>query len=65
MADALRSAVGAMAVPVGDGRSVATTVSLGFATRQPEECGESLFRRADAALYAAKRDGRDRVILAA
>jgi two-component system, cell cycle response regulator len=65
MADALRSAVGAMAVPLGDGRSVATTVSLGFATRQPEECGESLFRRADAALYAAKRDGRDRVILAA
>ncbi|MGX7708881.1 GGDEF domain-containing protein [Methylobacterium sp. Gmos1] len=65
MADALRGAVGAMAVPVGDDRTIAATVSLGFATRQPEECGESLFRRADAALYAAKRDGRDRVILAA
>ncbi|SFV06349.1 diguanylate cyclase (GGDEF) domain-containing protein [Methylobacterium sp. 174MFSha1.1] len=46
MADALRAAVGAMAVSVGDGRSVAATVSLGFATRQPEEGGESLFRRA-------------------
>ncbi|AWN51449.1 GGDEF domain-containing protein [Methylobacterium sp. 17Sr1-1] len=65
MADALRATVGAMAVSVGDGRTVAATVSLGFATRQPEEDGESLFRRADAALYAAKRDGRDRVILAA
>ncbi len=65
LADTLRAAIGAMAVPVGDGRTITATVSLGFATRQPEEGGESLFRRADAALYAAKRDGRDRVGLAA
>ncbi|AWN48262.1 hypothetical protein DK419_19500 [Methylobacterium terrae] len=65
MADALRAAIGAATVPVGDGRAVAATVSLGFATRRPEEGGGSLFDRADAALYAAKRGGRDRVALAA
>ncbi|MGF3021412.1 GGDEF domain-containing protein [Methylobacterium aquaticum] len=65
MADALRAAVGAMAVPMGDGRAITATVSLGFATRQPEESGDSLFRRADAALYAAKRGGRDRLSRAA
>jgi diguanylate cyclase (GGDEF)-like protein len=37
------------------------TVSIGVATLLPEDVPESLLKRADAALYQAKRDGRDRV----
>jgi diguanylate cyclase (GGDEF)-like protein len=42
---------------------VAVTVSIGVATFPDHgECGDSLFRRADAAVYAAKDLGRDRVV---
>lgn len=39
------------------------TASFGVAERQPGETAEELFRRADNALYDAKRGGRDRVCL--
>ena len=39
----------------------AVTVSIGVARARPEDRPESLVARADAALYAAKRAGRDRV----
>ncbi|WP_337061526.1 sensor domain-containing diguanylate cyclase [Kineococcus sp. G2] len=39
--------------------------SIGFATRSGAEGPEALLRRADEALYAAKRAGRDRVVDAA
>jgi diguanylate cyclase (GGDEF)-like protein len=39
------------------------TVSIGVAVSGPEEGDESLVGRADRALYAAKRDGRDGVAL--
>jgi diguanylate cyclase (GGDEF)-like protein len=42
------------------GRTVQVTTSLGLAMCQPEEAdGAALLRRADAALYEAKRRGRD------
>lgn len=40
------------------------TVSLGCATLLPGESAESLLRRADSALYVAKREGRNRLAMA-
>ena len=40
------------------------TISIGVATLQPAEDASSLYARADAALYAAKAAGRNRVELA-
>ena len=45
------------------GRSIPVTVSVGVAELLGEDDNpESLMRRADQALYAAKRDGRNRVV---
>ncbi len=44
---------------------MAITVSLGVATVRPGEDTEALLRRADAALYRAKADGRNRVAVEA
>ena len=41
-----------------------TTVSIGAATLHDKEDAASLYVRADAALYAAKTSGRDRVVMA-
>jgi diguanylate cyclase (GGDEF)-like protein len=43
----------------------ANTVSIGLAAHQVADDAQALLRRADAALYAAKRHGRDRVELPA
>ncbi len=44
---------------------VSLTVSIGVAEREPGEPYEALFARADAALYASKRSGRNQVTAAA
>ncbi|MCM5679750.1 GGDEF domain-containing protein [Schlegelella sp. S2-27] len=45
-------------------RGLRVTVSIGSAQRQPHEAVEQVLRRADAALYEAKTQGRNRVQLA-
>jgi diguanylate cyclase len=57
LADSLRERVAAESM--GGGHVV--TVSLGVATYHPGDVSASLIERADAALYRAKRGGRDRV----
>lgn len=56
VAERLRGAVAAYPFPGGP-----LTISLGTATLRPGEEGSSLFTRADTALYAAKRAGRNQV----
>jgi diguanylate cyclase (GGDEF)-like protein len=46
------------------GVALALSISVGVATHRPGEGAEELIARADAALYEAKRAGRDRVTLA-
>ncbi|HJU84489.1 MAG TPA: GGDEF domain-containing protein [Holophagaceae bacterium] len=45
-----------------DGHALRVTISLGLAEVQPDEDRESLIRRADALLYQAKHEGRNRVV---
>ncbi len=63
VAERARSAVAAALIAV-EGPTLAVTISLGVAERRGAERREDLVARADAALYAAKEHGRDRVELA-
>jgi diguanylate cyclase (GGDEF)-like protein len=48
-------------VPVDDDHSVRVTASFGVAGLQTTQSGDDLLRAADAALYRAKADGKNRV----
>lgn len=64
LAERLRARCDAMEVPLPDGRSIKATVSIGLA--DASECPiEIALKRADEALYEAKRLGRNRVVLSA
>ena len=62
LAERLREAIGAEVADV-EGTILHITVSLGLAEIRPGESFEQLYARADAALYAAKEAGRDRVVV--
>ena len=60
VAERLRRAVAALTVSVEQG-AIPVSVSVGFAAGWPDESLQAALMRADAALYAAKAAGRDRV----
>lgn len=59
----LLEATRALRLPQVDA-SLRVSTSIGLAQAQPGESREALLARADAALYRAKQDGRDRIELA-
>lgn len=66
VADRLREAIATTPLTLDDGRELSVTISIGCALRNPqgEDSIDKLIARADDALYQAKRQGRDRVMLA-
>lgn len=67
IAERLRARMDNDPIPVCGGQKHLTiTISLGVATVQgPNDTAEAVLKRADEALYKAKREGRNRVMLAA
>ncbi|WP_022846674.1 diguanylate cyclase [Desulfurobacterium sp. TC5-1] len=61
LAERIRKAVENMLIKTSDGREVRITVSLGVAERKPGESLEEVIKKADEALYRAKKGGRNRV----
>jgi diguanylate cyclase (GGDEF)-like protein len=65
VAERLRAAVAADPVRIDEALTIPVTASFGWACWTGGETAETLVARADAALYAAKDGGRDRVVSAA
>lgn len=60
LGERIRSHIGDTAVPMSDGPDITVTVSVGVASGI--RAADDLLTEADAALYVAKRDGRNRVV---
>jgi diguanylate cyclase (GGDEF)-like protein len=64
VAERIRALIATQELSVHDGRTVRFTVSAGVCELGPSEDMQSLLRRADDAMYAAKRAGRNRLVAA-
>ena len=64
VAERLRRKIAAEPFPIEQGRTqIDVTISIGIATLEsPSDTAAQLLKRADQALYRAKRDGRNRVV---
>jgi two-component system, cell cycle response regulator len=66
IAERLRRAMASKSFDCGNGLVVPVTVSVGVSTLNgAEDTLDKLLKRADQALYSAKREGRNRVVIAA
>ncbi len=63
LAERIRESVSKLVIRVGN-RTIGVTCSVGAAEWEPGDTIDTLLRRADAALYEAKRTGRNRVVAA-
>lgn len=63
VAESIRARVDRARITLPDGRAVSANITLGVAGMEPDETKQpgDLFRQADAALYRAKRTGRNTV----
>jgi two-component system, cell cycle response regulator len=63
VAERLRRRIATEPFPIQDGsRSIEVTISIGISALSREDTAAKILKRADAALYRAKRDGRNRVV---
>lgn len=62
LAERLRADIAAQRIAVAAGGTVSLTLTFGVAAIGPDEALEQAISRADAALLAGKREGRDRVV---
>ena len=63
LAERLRALVERSDLRLGDGGSLALSVSIGAAAARAGDCADTLLGRADAALYRSKAEGRNRVTM--
>ncbi|SCB47740.1 GGDEF domain-containing protein [Rhizobium multihospitium] len=64
VAEKVRSEIATLSIPLADGERLAITASIGVAAFGGELDYEGILARADKAVYQAKEDGRNRVMLA-
>ncbi len=63
VAERLRRRIATEPFPIHDGaRSIEVTISVGISALAKDDTAANILKRADAALYRAKRDGRNRVV---
>ena len=63
VAERLRRRIASEPFPIQQGgRSIEVTISVGIAGLGPGDTAAAVLKRADQALYRAKRDGRNRVV---
>jgi diguanylate cyclase (GGDEF)-like protein len=64
VAERMRESLSAVPIPISDDHSVRVTSSFGVAELTEDQSGDDFLRAADAALYRAKAEGKNRVVSA-
>jgi diguanylate cyclase (GGDEF)-like protein len=62
VAERMRSSLNEVAIPLSDGAAIHVASSFGVAQLASDQSGDDLLRAADAALYRAKDEGKNRVV---